>query len=374
MRFLCLVFVCLMFLSFSFVPRLYTSQSAIAIKDKLHHQVPLRALTYVKSKGLRLTYTEFFTRKEGAWDEGPLKRIRIQYGSDIDTVYVYEQDTLISTFRSRDFVIQDKMEIFAKDGKIIHRAQLSNECHANEEKYARTYYDVFTAFRQGKSESFFADGQLSSLTYYRKGQNDTFEKIWYTNKRLYACKHKDTQMFFNEDNGVANFKSYYTFKGKIRMYGEYAYWPNSKLKSENYYTDESKDNPCYTWKFYDKTGRLTKQIVQKKHILAPAVADDVKVYVSLTVEIARADLEQAMTDSIRRMLKREYITTDGHYRMVFSIKDGRKAQLVKLDGPNKMMLEYGLKDMLKNWRSSYYAHQHSGSSTDFFTMEFYIGE
>jgi antitoxin component YwqK of YwqJK toxin-antitoxin module len=347
--------------------------SFIAI-DHVDHVVPKPALHNFEFRKLVLTHTEYLF--DLGYSNGTRiqneEKIRVLYGPAYDSVFMYERDTLVATFKARNYSVFGEVRTYGRKGNLEILEYMEDSIDVNDAR-ASTYHKIFKAIRNGKSESFFPDGKPDSITWYRHGKNDTFEKIWYTNGNLYAYKHKDTQMYFYED-GEPEARSYFTKRGKFdRLYVKYKYWPNGKIQLETYSVDEEGLIPVHIWKYYDEKGRLLRQVNKDKSpYMAGAPPLTVEQISIERLEFPECNLHELLKDSIRNILKKTDVYTPGLYRIKFSLSDWR-AELVSVEGPEKYSLEDALKKMFYNLGC--YSQPHNfRRGKDFYTLEIYISE
>lgn len=347
---------------FSFL--ILTSSSSV-----VSHEVPLRALHGFKLQSLTLTHTDF--RHEGVFSYGgglqKGDRIRVVYGRNGDSVFLYEYDTLVSAFKAHNYAVWGEVKTYDRKGNLVLREYLEDSIDVNDPR-ASGYHGVFKAIKHGMSESFFSDGKPGSMTWYRHGRNDTFEKIWFDNGRLYNYKHKDTMLYFYE-NGKRESASCFTQKGKARYYVIYQYWPNGKLKSESYYVNEDKLIPVHVWKEYDEKGKLIKQVSKKNEPYGVEMPPPMLIE---RAEFIECNLEERIKYGLIDVMKSSSIHMAGVYLVKFSL-NRQFAELISVDGPEKYQMEALLKNMFREL--SCYSMSHNGSrGMDFYTMEFSVSE
>jgi antitoxin component YwqK of YwqJK toxin-antitoxin module len=336
-----------------------------------HEVLPPRCYSFVIRK-LSLTHSEFISSPHiHEWDPQQ-RRISVVYGKPMDSVYLYESDTLISTFISKDYRLSGEIRVYDRQGRLASVENFADSVGMYD--LAWPSYNIFRGRKHGRCEWFFPDGRLQRLAYYRNGRNDTFEQVFYNSGNLFSYNHKDTWVYYGEDNGIPARKEYFTQRGKYRMYVEYLYWPTGKLRSEKYYFDREKTVPCHTWKDYDKSGKLVKSVRKKGPYITSERMGEPQYFLAQT---AACDVKKILTDSTREILKRVSIRSPGTYTLKFSMGSGG-GKLLEMEGPvdYNRQLKYALEDILSSCRHCYASPQYSREmqETDYYTLDFVISE
>jgi hypothetical protein len=329
------------------------------------HEVPPKRAYEVKIDTLSLDNSEELIATDQArryW------KVLMKYG-EYDSVRVYLDDTLISGFRCRHYRVYREITGYHSNGTLAYRDHLMSSyaswCRTN------TYYGLFKGVRHGKSEGFFPDGKKAHLTYYRYGNNDTFEQIWDRSGKLYSQKHLDTQLYFHE-KGYLQTKSIWMTVNDERFLADYTYWPNGKLRYERYYLDYLKKRPCRVWSEYTNKGVLVKRFEQPSEAPAPEEVDKpFGVYETSSYE--DCDLKKALQDRLRKLLKEQVINGMGTYVLKFK-KSNNRYEFVSLEGADDPRLVSGIKVFLTGMDCMQEHLIRMGDAVYFYTLKFQLSE
>ena len=141
-----------------------------------------------------------------------------------DLVRVLEDDTQVTRFHVKDnYIIDKKLEVYYPNGQLSYSYELADSTSNGN---IRRHYRYFKSVRHGKHLSYWPNGNLSGIVYYKHGLNDSFEKRYYKDgKQLYYYMHRDTQLYFYEDGKVQSLSRYVNL-GRTKRYKVLKYWPN----------------------------------------------------------------------------------------------------------------------------------------------------
>lgn len=230
--------------------------------------------------------------------------------------------------------------------------------------------------RHGKSLYYWPNGDLAGIAFYRHGQNDTFDKAWYVNKNLFYHRHIDTQSYYNEDGRLSS-KEYYKTIGKNKFYVQYLYWPNGKLRTEKYYTNNKDWIPRHIWVEYNEKGKVIKKTEYKPDNQPISVPPDREEPIYAIVETVPCDFEKNISDGLKAILQKQTITESGKYELTFSVKNG-KVNFEGISGYGGGHIGNYIEKELQDWYCADPKNKNiSGNmfvTTDFYKVVFLIGE
>jgi antitoxin component YwqK of YwqJK toxin-antitoxin module len=239
-----------------------------------------------------------------------------------DGITVTERDTFVSRFYSKDYLITNrKLVVYYTNGQIASIEKLSDSCKANDRNLI-THFGIFKALRHGECIYYWPNGNLAEQTFFRNGLNDTFSKSWYSNNILASYMHKDTQIFFSE-NGETTRKECYRKIGNDTLYTILMYWPNGKIKSENYFTAKNCKVPCQTWIAYSEKGKVLSKTEYKPNNQAIEELMFVEPYELIFIENPPCDFKQNLKNGLADILKNEKIDHGGINKMGIIVTNGR---------------------------------------------------
>lgn len=324
------------------------------------------------------TYREFLfdLSKEGQGGEG-YKRIEIQPDlGEGNLVSIFERDVFITSFYSKNYcIISPQIKVYHPNMQLSSIEELADTFSSNN-KNITGYFYFFKALRHGKSLYYWPNGNLAGITYYRHGQNDTFDKAWYSSKNLYYHRHKDTQSYYNED-GTLLTKEYYKTIGKNKFYSQYLYWPNGKLRTEKYYTNNTEWIRCHIWVEYNEKGKVIKKTEYKADNQPMAISPDHDEPIYATVETLPCDFEKNISDGLKAILLKQTITKGGKHELRFSVKNGI-VSFEGITGNGGNQLAGYIEKELQNWYCTDPENKNrSGNmyvTNDFYKVNFWIEE
>lgn len=302
-----------------------------------------------------------------------IRPTKIWWGDD---VLVTERDTFVSRFFSKDyFITVRKMVVYYPNGQISSIEKLSDSFSVNDRNLI-THYSFFKALRHGECLYYWPNGNLAEQTFFRNGLNDTFSKSWYINKNLYSYRHKDTLINFSE-SGDTTQKEYYKTIGNDKFYARLLYWPNGKLKSENYFTNERSEVRCHTWIDYNEKGKVISKVKYK-----PENQPIDKILYEkpdeLVIQTPPCDFKQNIKNGLTDILKNEKLDHGGINKMGIIVTNG-SVSINWVSGHAATRLYESIAKNLQKWycsndnRISWYGNQDI-TITDYYTIIFWVGE
>jgi antitoxin component YwqK of YwqJK toxin-antitoxin module len=294
-----------------------------------------------------------------------------QQQRDTPEVSVYSDDKLITRLRTHHSeVVSPQLIVYEKDGQ-----QLIDSLDFRVRRKQRTYFDSRIA-----SSHVYAtlNPATRSLTYYRKGGNDSLTIVRYEDGSIWKKTYNNT---YNTDSAKLEWSregilirkelwpTIYTYypDGVLKTHRfdtsvnrrvscELAYYPTGVLQSVEYF---SFDKPCHVWRFYTDQGILARSerktpIDSLPYGIVEAAPPPPQIYSYVEQQPDfRGDRDKYFGEQLAGLLCRSREPLEGPYAVTFMIDADGRTSYQRGEGENIEAIAGELKKMFDNmtgWR------------------------